>query len=173
MLRWCGSLIVISVLLANVHNSSAQTISTFSPTSSSASASSNVKNIQTHTIAVGKVVTYVPILHRRYLKRLMAYRDGLQANSQYSPDSIEAAVNDVIGEKGYLINTEERKADLFGDREFQFFPSNHSVARAEYGTPCVPYELTNPGETGFWSGFQPVTEISNNVIKAPLKAFVE
>jgi hypothetical protein len=26
--------------------------------------------------------------------------------------------------------------------EFQFYPTNHSVIRAEYKFPCIPYEMT-------------------------------
>jgi hypothetical protein len=40
--------------------------------------------------------------------------------------------------------------------EFQFYPLNHSVARASFGvTPCIPYEYSS-NKTGFFSGFQPV-----------------
>lgn len=37
--------------------------------------------------------------------------------------------------------------------EFEFYPTNHSVARAEYEHPCIPYEMTGRGKTGFWAGF--------------------
>jgi hypothetical protein len=46
---------------------------------------------------------------------------------------------------------------------FVFFPQNHSVARAEFGYPCIPYENTGANKTGFWSGFQPIAEASENV----------
>ena len=46
--------------------------------------------------------------------------------------------------------------------EFQFFPPNHSVARAEYGFPCIPYELTGENKVGFFSGFHPVDVILDN-----------
>lgn len=39
---------------------------------------------------------------------------------QYSPHDITAAVGDVI--------------------EFQFYPRNHSVVKADFGAPCVPAE---------------------------------
>lgn len=41
---------------------------------------------------------------------------------------------------------------------FQFFPQNHSVARAEYQHPCIPYENTGANKVGFWSGFQPTKQ---------------
>jgi hypothetical protein len=46
---------------------------------------------------------------------------------------------------------------------FEFTSGNHSVARAEYGYPCIPYEATLPGKKGFWSGFQPYEGPAENV----------
>ncbi|KIW89284.1 uncharacterized protein Z519_10137 [Cladophialophora bantiana CBS 173.52] len=43
--------------------------------------------------------------------------------------------------------------------EFNFYPLNHSVIRAEYLYPCVPYELTGADKVGFFSGFYPVDAI--------------
>ena len=38
---------------------------------------------------------------------------------------------------------------------FTFWPGNHSVIRAEYGFPCVPYEDLQDNEVqGFYSGIQ-------------------
>lgn len=45
--------------------------------------------------------------------------------------------------------------------EFQFFPSNHSVGRAEYQQPCIPYEDTGMNKVGFWSGFFPLSAVAN------------
>ncbi|KIW90166.1 uncharacterized protein Z519_08809 [Cladophialophora bantiana CBS 173.52] len=42
---------------------------------------------------------------------------------------------------------------------FQFYPNNHSVIRAEYGYPCVPYEDTGVDKVGFFSGFYPVEAV--------------
>ncbi|KAI0125612.1 hypothetical protein BJ170DRAFT_684872 [Xylariales sp. AK1849] len=53
-------------------------------------------------------------------------------NHKFVPDSITANKGDII--------------------EFQFFPTNHSVAKAEYKNPCVPYEYINPGGETFFSG---------------------
>ena len=47
--------------------------------------------------------------------------------------------------------------------EFQFFPPNHSVARAEYEHPCVPYELTGEDKVGFFSGFMAVDTVLDDV----------
>jgi hypothetical protein len=56
----------------------------------------------------------------------------------------------------------KQKSLICDDLEFEFFPWNHSVARAEYGYPCIPYELTG-NKTGFASGFQPLGAILDNV----------
>ncbi|KIW50422.1 hypothetical protein PV05_12010 [Exophiala xenobiotica] len=42
---------------------------------------------------------------------------------------------------------------------FLFYPTNHSVVRAEYGYPCIPYEDTGVDKVGFFSGFKPVDAI--------------
>jgi len=46
---------------------------------------------------------------------------------------------------------------------FRFYPQNHSVARADYMSPCIPYELTGAGRVGFWSGFEPINVVLSNV----------
>lgn len=38
--------------------------------------------------------------------------------------------------------------------DFEFYPLDHSVARAEFGSPCVPYEYTGKDKVGFWSDVQ-------------------
>ena len=60
----------------------------------------------------------------------------------YVPDVTLAEVGDVI--------------------QFDFYPTNHSVIRAEYGYPCIPYEDTGIDKIGFFSGFQPVDAILND-----------
>ncbi|KAJ4291797.1 hypothetical protein N0V90_009692 [Kalmusia sp. IMI 367209] len=45
---------------------------------------------------------------------------------KFKPDVIQAAIGDVV--------------------EFDFYPQNHSVARAEYQHPCIPYEMTGQGK---------------------------
>lgn len=44
---------------------------------------------------------------------------------------------------------------------FQFYPPDHSVARAEYGNPCVPYEYTGKDKVGFFSGVKYVDTAQN------------
>lgn len=55
---------------------------------------------------------------------------------------------------------------------FQFYPTNHSVIRAAYGYPCVPYDYVNTGGGGgvtFDSGFHPVATIEENVCRLVTK----
>ncbi|KAF2260871.1 hypothetical protein CC78DRAFT_547197 [Lojkania enalia] len=52
--------------------------------------------------------------------------------------------------------TQAEAGDLI---KFEFFPTNHSVVRAEYEFPCIPYEMTGRGKVGFFSGFRPVDAI--------------
>ncbi|OAL42652.1 hypothetical protein IQ07DRAFT_525759 [Pyrenochaeta sp. DS3sAY3a] len=44
---------------------------------------------------------------------------------------------------------------------FEFYPPDHSVARAEYGSACVPYEYTGKDKAGFWSETQWVETTSD------------
>lgn len=48
-------------------------------------------------------------------------------------------------------------------QEFLFYPANHSVVRAPYLHPCIPYEMGGIGRVGFNSGFQPVKAITSDV----------
>ena len=67
---------------------------------------------------------------------------NLNANV-FSPNVVQANVGDIVS--------------------FQFYPANHSVAKSQYGYPCIPYEDVGPGRTGWFSGFQPVAAVTNNV----------
>lgn len=62
--------------------------------------------------------------------------------NQFDPDSLTAKVGDVI--------------------QFAFYPTNHSVGRAEYHQACIPYEDTGEKKIGFWSGFFPVDKVLPN-----------
>lgn len=65
-----------------------------------------------------------------------------RAAHAFSPSSLKAAVGDVI--------------------KFEFYPTNHSVVRAEYDAPCIPREKMFPKETGFFSGFFPMDSVPVN-----------
>lgn len=53
-------------------------------------------------------------------------------NHDFNPDSITAEPGDII--------------------KFIFYPTNHSVVRAAYENPCIPYNYVNPGGDTFFSG---------------------
>jgi hypothetical protein len=55
---------------------------------------------------------------------------------------------------------------------FQFYPTNHSVIRAAYGYPCIPYDyVATASDAGnmFDSGFQPIAAITDNVRRSVLR----
>lgn len=43
--------------------------------------------------------------------------------------------------------------------EFEFYPKNHSVVRAPYKHPCIPFERLATDKVGFFSGFFPLDAI--------------
>lgn len=58
----------------------------------------------------------------------------------------------LVGNAGYRFQPNITYANPGDVVSFVFYPSNHSVIRAAEGFPCVPYEYTYPGRTGFYSG---------------------
>lgn len=66
-----------------------------------------------------------------------------KADHKFEPDVTQAVIGDII--------------------KFQFYPTNHSVVRADYGYPCIPYEMTGTGKVGFSTGFHPVDAILDDV----------
>ena len=59
-----------------------------------------------------------------------------KGNNQYSPNALIANPGDIV--------------------TFQFYPTNHSVIKAQYGYPCIPYEDVVAGGQGFYSQPQAV-----------------
>ncbi|RMZ67089.1 extracellular serine-rich [Pyrenophora seminiperda CCB06] len=63
------------------------------------------------------------------------------------------------GAGGFKFTPQEISNVSVGDIvTWEFFPPDHSVARAEFGSACVPYEDTGKDKVGFWSG----TQLVNN-----------
>ena len=75
--------------------------------------------------------------------RTIHYIDAAKGGHYYIPNSIQAEVGDIV--------------------TFRFYPTNHSVIRAEYLFPCVPYEDIVPDGEGFDSGFFETSEVSDEV----------
>jgi plastocyanin len=68
-----------------------------------------------------------------------------------------------VGAAGYHFEPAQLDNVSVGDVvTFEFYPPDHSVARAEYGKePCMPYEYTGKGKIGFWSGTQWVNTVQD------------
>ncbi|KAL6713800.1 hypothetical protein ACLMJK_008292 [Lecanora helva] len=96
--------------------------------------------------------------------------DGASSSSAAAPTLVETGLGSTVATHvvtvGKTLNAFEpnsiiaAKGDIL--QEFQFFPPNHSVGRAEYGQPCIPYEDRGENKIGFWSGFYPVDKILDN-----------
>ncbi|TGO60481.1 hypothetical protein BOTNAR_0145g00060 [Botryotinia narcissicola] len=69
-----------------------------------------------------------------------------------------------VGIEGLQFTPTELSANVSDVIEFRFYPQNHSVARAEYGSnrACIPYEVTGINKRGFWSGFHPINVVLND-----------
>jgi hypothetical protein len=57
----------------------------------------------------------------------------------------------------YIVHT------LTTSAEFRLYPGNHTVARSDFGTPCLPYEYTGLNRQGFFSGYIGPQVISSDV----------
>ena len=77
------------------------------------------------------------------------------ASSQPTP-SKEPTVHLIkAGAGGFKFTPQELHNVSVGDIiSWEFYPPDHSVARAEFGSACVPYEDTGKDKVGFWSGTQ-------------------
>ncbi|KFY65133.1 hypothetical protein V496_02799 [Pseudogymnoascus sp. VKM F-4515 (FW-2607)] len=68
-----------------------------------------------------------------------------------------------VGAAGLVFTPNTILANVKDVVEFRFYPQNHSVARAEYRHSCIPYEYTGVNKVGFWSDFQPVNVVLQDV----------
>ncbi|KAH4069599.1 hypothetical protein HBH98_067020 [Parastagonospora nodorum] len=71
------------------------------------------------------------------------------ADHKFVPDVTEAKIGDTV--------------------EFRFYPTNHSVVRAEYNFPCIPYEMTGNNKQGFFSGFNAVSKVLDDAPRYSIK----
>ncbi|CZT03087.1 uncharacterized protein RCO7_06092 [Rhynchosporium graminicola] len=80
--------------------------------------------------------------------------------SRSSTSSAPASTQTVnVGAAGLVFTPASLTAKVGDMVEFRFYPQNHSVARAEYKNPCIPYEVVDVGRKGFWSDFRPVNVV--------------
>ncbi|KAF7892970.1 uncharacterized protein EAF02_000508 [Botrytis sinoallii] len=89
--------------------------------------------------------------------------DKVTAQSSTTSSAVPTHVVSV-GIEGLQFTPTELSANVSDVIEFRFYPQNHSVARAEYGSnrACIPYEVTGINKRGFWSGFHPINVVLND-----------
>ncbi|KAE9381635.1 hypothetical protein N431DRAFT_551691 [Stipitochalara longipes BDJ] len=96
----------------------------------------------------------------------LAPQSSLAHNQRAAPSttsSAPAATHSInVGADGLRFEPDSVVANVGDTILFRFYPQNHSVARADYMSPCIPYELTGAGRVGFWSGFQPTNVVLSN-----------
>ncbi|KAH7393016.1 hypothetical protein BKA66DRAFT_318641 [Pyrenochaeta sp. MPI-SDFR-AT-0127] len=114
---------------------------------SSASAQLDVTpSITSATVAPSSLVSPTP---SRSLSSIASPSASSSAPSQPKVHLIQA------GAGGFRFTPQSISNVSVGDIvTFEFFPPDHSVARAEFGSPCVPYEYLGKNRVGFWSTTQ-------------------
>ncbi|KAF1990915.1 hypothetical protein K402DRAFT_389816 [Aulographum hederae CBS 113979] len=85
-------------------------------------------------------------------------QDGPESSPTSSAESSAQTHVVKVGEADHKMEPDVTLASEGDIIEFHFFPPNHSVVRAEYMHPCVPYEKFGP-RAGFFSGFMPVDAV--------------
>ncbi|APA06724.1 predicted protein [Sclerotinia sclerotiorum 1980 UF-70] len=97
------------------------------------------------------------------LALLVLLRNKVEAHSTTTSSAVPTHIVSV-GIEGLQFTPTELAANVSDVIEFRFYPQNHSVARAEYGSnrACIPYEVTGINKKGFWSGFHPINVVLND-----------
>ncbi|KAF2999740.1 hypothetical protein E8E13_004543 [Curvularia kusanoi] len=91
-------------------------------------------------------------------------------NSATSTSSLVPQTHTIqVGLLDHKIRPETTEAAIGDLIEFDFYPLNHSIVRAEYGFPCIPYEMTGSDKKGFFSGFKPVDKVLDRPPKWTLR----
>ncbi|KAK8087951.1 hypothetical protein PG997_002912 [Apiospora hydei] len=85
-----------------------------------------------------------------------------QPGSLATQTAVTPAIHTVsVGATGFSFRPESITANVGDIVRFNFYATNHSVARAEFGYPCIPYETVEIGRRGFYSDLVPVQAILN------------
>ncbi|KAK3942717.1 hypothetical protein QBC46DRAFT_242562, partial [Diplogelasinospora grovesii] len=74
-----------------------------------------------------------------------------------------ATIQIAVGANGFTYTPNQVNASVGDTIRFNFYPGGHTVARAEFEHPCIPYEYTGPNKVGFFSGNISPQVISNNL----------
>ncbi|EXJ60056.1 hypothetical protein A1O7_04205 [Cladophialophora yegresii CBS 114405] len=93
------------------------------------------------------------------LSTALAQESTTDSSTATSTSSQAFTTTIAVGRAGHTFSPDVVQVPVGGFVEFDFYPTNHSVIRAEYLNPCVPYEITGIGKVGFYSGFRPVDAI--------------
>ncbi|CAG5153848.1 uncharacterized protein ALTATR162_LOCUS3355 [Alternaria atra] len=82
--------------------------------------------------------------------------ESVESSSATPTSSGEPTVYTIkAGSGGFKFDPPELHNVSVGDIvKWEFYPRDHSVARAEFGSACVPYEYTGKDKVGFWSETQ-------------------
>jgi plastocyanin len=89
--------------------------------------------------------------------------DSTPNNSSLGPSSTARVHVVTVGKGAHRFDPETLTASVGDVVTFEFFPLNHSVVRAQYRFPCIPYEDVVIGQAGFFSGLIPISDISDDV----------
>ena len=67
-----------------------------------------------------------------------------------------------VGAGGFKFEPASLEGVVVGDVvTFEFYPLDHSVARADFNSPCMPYEYAGRNRTGFFSDVQWVNTVND------------
>lgn len=67
-----------------------------------------------------------------------------------------------VGAGGFKFEPASLEGVVVGDIvTFEFYPLDHSVARADFNSPCMPYEYAGTNRTGFFSDVQWVNTVND------------
>ncbi|KAH8728955.1 hypothetical protein GQ44DRAFT_768822 [Phaeosphaeriaceae sp. PMI808] len=92
------------------------------------------------------------------------------SNHPSSTSSAAAQTHTIqVGLADHKFKPEVTEAQVGDTVEFRFYPTNHSIVRAEYGYPCIPYEMTGPNKNGFFSGFNAIDKVIDDPPKYTVK----
>lgn len=82
--------------------------------------------------------------------------EAVESSTATPTSSGEPTIHSIkAGVGGFKFTPQELHNVSVGDIvQWEFYPPDHSVARAEFGSACVPYEYTGKDKVGFWSETQ-------------------
>ncbi|KAK3906691.1 hypothetical protein C8A05DRAFT_29443 [Staphylotrichum tortipilum] len=67
-----------------------------------------------------------------------------------------------VAASAHAFDPAETKAEVGDIIRFKFYPTTHGVARAPFGWPCLPYEMSDTDKPGFYSGLKTTNVVSND-----------